>query len=81
MKPTRQIRLCVRQLAEARGLTDRELAGRARLDVRVVRRMMNNQEVSRMNLSQLARVADVLDVPTSTLFEDTSAQQSGEHRE
>jgi transcriptional regulator with XRE-family HTH domain len=70
MKPTRQVRLCVRELAEQRGMDERELAGRARLDVRVVRRMMNNQDVMRMNLSQIVRVAEVLQVPTSSMFVD-----------
>jgi hypothetical protein len=66
----RQIRLRVRELAAERGMTDYDIAGQARLDVRVVRRMMNNQEVSRMNLSQIARVGEVLNVPTGALFAD-----------
>ena len=71
MKPiTRQIKLRVRQLAEERGLTDYDIAGQARLDVRVVRRMMNNEQVRELKLNHLARVADVLQVPTSALLQE-----------
>lgn len=71
MKPTRQIRLRVQELAAERGLTDYDIAGQARLDVRVVRRMMNNQQIAEMRLNQLVKVAVVLDVPTGALFDDT----------
>lgn len=70
MKVTRQVRLCVRELAAERGLSDYDIASQARVDVRVVRRMLNNEQVREMTLSQLARVAEVLDVPTGSLFVD-----------
>lgn len=70
MKITREIRLRVQELAVERGLSDYDIASTARLDVRVVRRMFANQQVREMNLSQLARVAEVLQVPTSALFEE-----------
>lgn len=70
MKVTRQVRLCVRELAAERGLSDYDIASQARVDVRVVRRMLNNEQVREMTLSQLARVAEVLQVPTSALFEE-----------
>lgn len=71
MKPiTRQVRLCVRQLAEERGIDERELASQARLAVRVVRRMFANQQIAEIRLNQLAKVADVLQVPTGALFEE-----------
>lgn len=70
MKVTRQVQLRVRELAEQRGLTDYDIASQARVDVRVVRRMLNNEQVREMTLSQLARVAEVLQVPTSALFEE-----------
>jgi len=71
MKPiTRQVRLRVRELAAERGLSDYDIAGQARVDIRVVRKMLNNEQVREMKINQLARVAEVLDVPTSTLFVD-----------
>ena len=76
MKPTRQVRLCVRQLAAERGMDDYELASQARMNVQVIRRMMNNQQVAELRLNQLAKVAEVLDIPTGSLFVDV---ESGEH--
>jgi transcriptional regulator with XRE-family HTH domain len=70
MKPTRQIRLRVRELAAERGMDERELASQARMSVQVIRRMINNEQVAEMKLNQLARVAEVLNVPTSALFVD-----------
>lgn len=70
MKPTRQIRLRVRELAAERGIDERELASQARLNVNVVRRMFANEQVRELKLNQLARVAEVLNVPTSALFLD-----------
>jgi transcriptional regulator with XRE-family HTH domain len=70
MKPTRQIRLRVRELAAERGMDERELASQARMSVQVIRRMINNEQVQELKLNQLARVAEVLNVPTSALFVD-----------
>lgn len=70
MKITREIRLRVRELAAERGMSDYDIASQTRLDVRVVRKMMRNEDVRRMNLSQVVRVAEVLDVPTGALFVD-----------
>lgn len=70
MKPTRQVRLCVRELAEARGLDAHELASQARMKVPVIRRMFKNEQVAELRLNQLAKVAEVLQVPTSALFID-----------
>lgn len=66
----RQIRLRVRELAAERGMDDYELASQARMSVKVIRRMMNNEQVREMKLNQLARVAEVLNVPTGALFVD-----------
>ena len=75
MKPTtRQVRLCVRQLAEERGMDDRELASQARMSIKVIRRMFKNEQVAELRLNQLAKVAEVLKVPTGALFVDTDAQ-------
>jgi transcriptional regulator with XRE-family HTH domain len=70
MKPTRQIRLRVRELAAERGMDDYEVASQARMNVNVIRRMFTNQQVAEMKLNQLARVAEALNVPTSALFEE-----------
>jgi hypothetical protein len=70
MKITRQVRLCVRELAEERNIDERELASQARMNVNVIRRMFANQQIAEMRLNQLMKVAVVLDVPTSALFED-----------
>lgn len=73
MKPTRQIRLRVKELAEARGMDAHELASQARMKVPVIRRMFKNEQVAELHLGQLAKVAEVLGVPTSALFVDTDA--------
>jgi transcriptional regulator with XRE-family HTH domain len=70
MKPTRQVRLCVRELAEARSLDAHELASQARMKVPVIRRMFKNEQVAELRLNQLAKVAEVLNVPTGSLFID-----------
>jgi transcriptional regulator with XRE-family HTH domain len=70
MKPTRQVKLRVRELAAERGMDDYEVASQARMNVNVIRRMFTNQQVAELKINQLARVAEVLKVPTSALFLD-----------
>jgi hypothetical protein len=70
MKPTRQVRLRVAELAEERGLDERELASQARMSVIVTRRMFANERVAELHLGQLAKVAEVFGVATGSLFAD-----------
>jgi hypothetical protein len=58
------------ELAAERGMDDYEVASQARMNVNVIRRMFTNQQVAELKLNQLARVAEVLKVPTSALFLD-----------
>jgi transcriptional regulator with XRE-family HTH domain len=64
----RKVKLKVKELALAAGLSEWDLAARSGLDVRVIRRMLANQDVSQMKMSQLARIAEALGVPTASLF-------------
>jgi hypothetical protein len=65
----RTIHLRVKELTEARGIDERELAGRARVDVRVIRRMFAGQEIGKVLLHQLMKVADALEVEVCELIQ------------
>jgi transcriptional regulator with XRE-family HTH domain len=66
---TRVIHLKVRELAEAKGLSDLELAHLASVDARVIRKMWTGQRVGEVLLHQLMRVADALEVDVCELIE------------
>lgn len=68
MSKLRVVRLRVKELAQQQGLSEYELAARSGLDVRVIRRMINNEGVPQMKISQLARIGEALGVPTGSLF-------------
>lgn len=66
---SRQVRLRVKELAEQKKLSEWDLAARSGLDVRVVRRMMANEGVHQMKVSQLAKMAEGLQVHIAELIE------------
>jgi hypothetical protein len=66
---TKAVHLHVKELAEQKRIGDLELAGRAGVDIRVIRRMFAQQGVGALLLSQLMRVADALEVDVCDLFE------------
>lgn len=80
MKTTRKIELRVKELSDLQELSDYDLASQARMNVQVIRRMFNNQQVQDLKISQLVRVAEVLQVPTGALFQDTTWQESGHNQ-
>lgn len=65
---TRVLHLRVRELAQAKHLSDLELAHQAQVQVSVIRRMFAGQKVGALLLSQLLRVADALEVDVCELF-------------
>jgi hypothetical protein len=65
---SRNVRLRVKELAQQQGLSEWDLVAGSGLDVRVVRRMIANQGVRQMLVSQLARIGEALNVPTASLF-------------
>jgi transcriptional regulator with XRE-family HTH domain len=65
----RSIHLRVKELAEAKGLSDLALAHLARVDARVIRKMWTGQKVGEVSLHQLMRVADALEMDVYELFE------------
>lgn len=71
------VHLRVKELAEARHLSDLELAHLSGVDARVIRRMLNTQEAGRVLLHQLMRVADALEVDVCDLFERTKDTKDG----
>jgi DNA-binding Xre family transcriptional regulator len=77
MRQTKRIvHLRVKELAEARNIDERELAGRADVDVRVIHRMWEGQDAGRVLLHQLMRVADVLEVSPCELIQTKDADSS-----
>ncbi len=71
----RKVRLRVKEIACEKGLSEYELVARSGLDIRVVRRMVANQGVHQMMVSQLAKMAEGLGVPLCDLVDDSSNQQ------
>lgn len=69
-KSNRVVSLRVKELAQQQRLSEYELAARSGLDVRVVRRMIANQGVHQMKISQLAKVAEALQVHIAEMIED-----------
>lgn len=65
----RKIQLNVKEVAEARKLSDLALASLARVDVRVIRRMFEN-EWEHVYLTQLAKVAEALGCQIAELIEE-----------
>jgi transcriptional regulator with XRE-family HTH domain len=65
----RAVYLKVKELAEARKLSDLALAHLSGVDVRVIRRTWEGQDAGRVLLHQLMRVADALEVEVCELFE------------
>jgi transcriptional regulator with XRE-family HTH domain len=70
----RSVRLRVQELAAQKHLSDLELAHLAQVDVRVVRKMLANQRVGEITLSQLVRVAEALNVPICELIEEQTKE-------
>lgn len=62
----RKVTLKVKQLAEAKGLSDLALAHLAQVDVRVIRRMYASDD--NIYLTQLAKVAEALDCSIAELI-------------
>lgn len=71
----RSIHLKVRELAEARNLSDLGLAHLSHVDVRVIRKMWTGQRVGEVSLHQLMRVADALEVNPCELFVEKAQQE------
>lgn len=71
-KIKRVVRLRVKEFQG--NLTEWDLVARSGLDVRVVRRMIANQGVHNMFVSQLAKMADGLGVSLCDLIDDSFNQ-------
>jgi hypothetical protein len=75
MRKTKHVvQLKVKELAEQQKLSEWDLVARSGLDVRVVRRMIANQGVHQMLVSQLAKMAEGLQVPVRELIDDNFNQ-------
>lgn len=75
MRPTKRIvHLRVKELAEARQLSDLELAHLSGVDARVIRKMWTGQQVGHVLLHQLMRVADALEVDVCDLIQSKDAK-------
>lgn len=63
-------RLKVKEVAEQRGMSQRQLFLRSGVDIRTVRKIFHNPEAV-VTVETLARLARVLDVDVSELIEST----------
>jgi DNA-binding Xre family transcriptional regulator len=70
----RTLHLKVRELAEAKGLSDLALAHLAHVDARVIRKMWTGEQVGNVLLHQLMRVADALEVNPCDLIETSQRE-------
>lgn len=72
-KKIRMIRLKVREIAESKGITRTMLSRRAEVNYETVNGIWNNptREVS---LKVLVRIAKVLDVPVTSLYEEINEE-------
>lgn len=69
-----RIQLSVREVAEAKGLSDLGLAHLAQVDARVIRKMWSGHGVGNVLLHQLMRVADALEVDVCELLQPKDAK-------
>ncbi len=68
-KKKRMIRLRIRELAEERGITRTMLSRRAEVNYDTLNHMWNNTHKT-VNLAHLVRIAKVLNVPVTSLYEE-----------
>ena len=66
----RRVRVRLKEVAEKRGMSMTKLSHRSEVAYGTIRRLFRDP-FSEVNISTLARLAEVLDVPTCDLLEDT----------